>query len=283
MREHHLVHAHGEREIVRRILEQRIAADVHFVEVDARQERRQPEGLLVGDEVDLVPALRERDAELRRDRAGAAVRGIAGDADLHATPPPSTTQRARRPIRLIRAQSGHVLAGELMPEPGALPLGVLSCLDHHALLRLFERQLPPDHLTNRAIARCVPGRRVVGNNAHQRAAPRPASRARASRRARLDAERKRRSRIDDKISRAPTRCPRVLAMQVAHPAPREQRDLDGAQQLRAAEVRAIGIERADPAAQARRWSSASDALERRASPRASSGGSSNSVPKSARR
>ena len=61
------MHAHGEREVVRRILEQRIAADVHFVEVDARQERRQPERLLVGDEVDLVAAPRERDPELGRD------------------------------------------------------------------------------------------------------------------------------------------------------------------------------------------------------------------------
>ena len=70
---HHFVHAHGEREVVRRILEERIAADVDLVEVDARQEVRQPEWLLVGDEMDLVPALRERDAELGRDGAGAAV------------------------------------------------------------------------------------------------------------------------------------------------------------------------------------------------------------------
>ena len=56
--EHHLVHAHGECEIVWRVLEQRIAADVHLVEVDPRQERRQPEGLLVGDEVDLMAAPR---------------------------------------------------------------------------------------------------------------------------------------------------------------------------------------------------------------------------------
>src|SRR4029078_8928240 len=38
-----LVHANGEREIVRRVLEQGISADVYFVEVGARCERRQSE------------------------------------------------------------------------------------------------------------------------------------------------------------------------------------------------------------------------------------------------
>jgi hypothetical protein len=40
----------------------------------------------VGDEVDLVAAMRERDAKLGRDRARAAVGRITGDADLHASP-----------------------------------------------------------------------------------------------------------------------------------------------------------------------------------------------------
>ena len=84
---HDLVHAHGEREVVRRILEQRIPADVHLVEEDARQEHRQAERLLVGDEMDLVPARGERDAELGRHGAGAAVRRIAGDADPHVALP----------------------------------------------------------------------------------------------------------------------------------------------------------------------------------------------------
>ena len=78
----HLVHSHGEREIVRRILEQRISADVHFVEIDVRQERRQPERLPVSDEMDLVAARGERDAELGGDRAGSAVCRITGDSDL---------------------------------------------------------------------------------------------------------------------------------------------------------------------------------------------------------
>ena len=85
VRQHHLVHPHGEREVVRRILEQRIAADVHLVEVDPRQERREPERLLVRDEVDLVAALRERDPQLGRDGARAAIGRVAGDPDLHAS------------------------------------------------------------------------------------------------------------------------------------------------------------------------------------------------------
>src|SRR5665213_121351 len=78
------------REIVGRILEERIADDIHLVIENPGGEVAQAEGLLVRDEVDLVAARRERYAELRRDGAGSAVRGIAGDADLHASIPPSS-------------------------------------------------------------------------------------------------------------------------------------------------------------------------------------------------
>src|SRR5690606_35974958 len=76
-------HSHGQREIVGRILEERILADVDLVEVDPREERREAEGLLVRDEVHFVPALGERDPELGGDGPRAAVRGVAGDPDLH--------------------------------------------------------------------------------------------------------------------------------------------------------------------------------------------------------
>ena len=104
--EHHLVHAHGEREIVRRILEQRVPADVDLVEVDAWQKRRQAERLLVRDEVNLVSAPRQRDAELRGQRAGTAVRWIAGDADLHVvasrpTPPSAHCAAASRQLLAV--------------------------------------------------------------------------------------------------------------------------------------------------------------------------------------
>ena len=87
VREHHLVHPHGQREIVRRIFEERISPDVDLVEVDARQERRQPKWLLVRDEVDLVAAPSERHAELRRHGARAAIGRIASNADSHARRP----------------------------------------------------------------------------------------------------------------------------------------------------------------------------------------------------
>ena len=81
---HDFVHPHREGEVVRRILEQRIASDVHLVEPDPRQKTRQTERLLIGDEVHFVAARGERDAKLRRDRAGATVGRITGDPDLHA-------------------------------------------------------------------------------------------------------------------------------------------------------------------------------------------------------
>jgi hypothetical protein len=62
-----LVHPHREREVVRWVLEQRVVADIHFVEVDARQVFREPEWRAIGDEVDFPPARRERDTELGRD------------------------------------------------------------------------------------------------------------------------------------------------------------------------------------------------------------------------
>jgi hypothetical protein len=83
VRPYDLVHAHGEREVVRRILEQGVSHHLHLVEVDAREERRQTERLLVGDEVHLVTAACERDPQLGRHGARAAVRRVAGDADLH--------------------------------------------------------------------------------------------------------------------------------------------------------------------------------------------------------
>jgi hypothetical protein len=78
------VHPHCESQIVRWILEQRISADVDFMEKDVRQERRKPERLPVRNEVDLVTACRESDAELRRDSSRTTICRITGDADLQA-------------------------------------------------------------------------------------------------------------------------------------------------------------------------------------------------------
>ena len=81
-----LGHASGEREIVRRVFEQRIVRDRNLVKVNVGLTAAQSKGLRIGDEVDLMPARRELDAKLRGDDAAAAVRGITGDADLHRLP-----------------------------------------------------------------------------------------------------------------------------------------------------------------------------------------------------
>ena len=77
----HLGHLHREREVVRRVLEQRVARDVHLVEADVLLEVAEAERQAVGDEVDVVAAARELLAELGRHRARAAHRRIADDPD----------------------------------------------------------------------------------------------------------------------------------------------------------------------------------------------------------
>ena len=73
--------------------------EVHFITY------RQPERLPVGVEVDLVPATGERDAELRRERAGAAVGGVAGDADAHVSRPLRIQAPASLPAHHLAARS----------------------------------------------------------------------------------------------------------------------------------------------------------------------------------
>jgi hypothetical protein len=89
------VHAYREREIVGRKLEERIPAYVDFMEKNAWQERRKAERLPVRDEVDFVPALRQRDAELGRNGARATVRRVAGNAYVHSDLSHHSRTRAR--------------------------------------------------------------------------------------------------------------------------------------------------------------------------------------------
>ncbi len=78
-----LRHAGGQRQVVRRIVEQRIARNFHLVIVDVRFLAPQPDGLRVGNEVDFVSALRQFQAQFRGHDAATAVRRITGDSDLH--------------------------------------------------------------------------------------------------------------------------------------------------------------------------------------------------------
>ena len=51
-------------------------------------EAAETEGLIVGDEVHLVPVLRQRETQLGGDDPRATVRRVAGDPDLHVALPP---------------------------------------------------------------------------------------------------------------------------------------------------------------------------------------------------
>ena len=79
----HVHHARSERQAIRRVLEQRVTGNFHFVIVDAGDAGVQAYGVGVGDEVDFVAARGQLHAELGGDDAAAAIRGIAGDADVH--------------------------------------------------------------------------------------------------------------------------------------------------------------------------------------------------------
>ena len=83
----HFRHARRQRKTIGRILEQRIVGHFHFVIVDARRTRVQPDGIGVGNEMDLMAARGQFQTEFGGDNAAAAVRGIAGDADLHSSGP----------------------------------------------------------------------------------------------------------------------------------------------------------------------------------------------------
>ncbi len=79
----HFRHARRQRQAIRRILEQRIVGNFHFVIVDAGSAGVQPDGIGVGDEMDVVAAVGQLQAKLGGDDAAAAVGGIAGDSDPH--------------------------------------------------------------------------------------------------------------------------------------------------------------------------------------------------------
>ena len=79
-----LGHARGQRQVVGRMLEERVVVDIHLVEEDVGFAAAQPERQRRGDEVDLVAARRQLNAKLRGNHARAAIGGVTGDADLAA-------------------------------------------------------------------------------------------------------------------------------------------------------------------------------------------------------
>ncbi len=110
----HFRHARRQRQAVRRILEQRVIRDFDLVIVDARRPRIEPDGIGVGDEVNIVPAVGQLETQLSSDNAAAAIGGITGDADLHfiSVAFGTSSARPRRPWAMTRkvlfiSQSRH--------------------------------------------------------------------------------------------------------------------------------------------------------------------------------
>src|SRR5581483_12506737 len=79
-----LGHARGQREAVRRVLKQRVAGYFDLVVVNARA-GAEANRVGVGNEMDVVAAVRQLNAKLSGDDAAAAVGGVAGDADRKST------------------------------------------------------------------------------------------------------------------------------------------------------------------------------------------------------
>ncbi len=79
----YLRHARGQGEIVGRVLEEGVIGNRHLVIENALFAAGEAEGARIGDEVDLVTAGRELNAEFCRDHSAAAIGRITGDADLH--------------------------------------------------------------------------------------------------------------------------------------------------------------------------------------------------------
>ncbi len=78
-----LGHACRQRQVVRRILEQRIPRNFDLVIVNVGLRLSQPDGLRVRNEVDFMAALRQFESELRGDHTAAAVSGITRYTDSH--------------------------------------------------------------------------------------------------------------------------------------------------------------------------------------------------------
>ena len=79
----HFCHARRQRETVRRILEQRISGDLHFVIEDAGSVRIQADRICVTDEMNFVPAIGELKPKFSRDDTAAAVSRITSDSNAH--------------------------------------------------------------------------------------------------------------------------------------------------------------------------------------------------------
>ena len=119
-----LRHLRRERERVGRRDEERIRRRDDLVEVDALAGQVEPRRQRVGDEVDLVASLRQRDPELRRDDAAAAEGRVAGDADLHdGSPSEPGLETLEGRDEIVDARR----AARRKPSPNSTPISAPKC------------------------------------------------------------------------------------------------------------------------------------------------------------
>ncbi len=79
----HLGHARGQRQVIRRIVKQRIMRDLYLVIENVGLRSLQPERLRIGDEMNFVSALRQLNSQFRCNHTAATVGGITGNTDFH--------------------------------------------------------------------------------------------------------------------------------------------------------------------------------------------------------
>src|SRR5215831_21094704 len=79
----HFEHFRGQRERVRRMVKQWVTYNFDLVKMNALTAWIQPDGRSIADEVNVMAPRGQLDAQLGRHDAGAAVSGVAGDADAH--------------------------------------------------------------------------------------------------------------------------------------------------------------------------------------------------------
>lgn len=86
-------HLDRERERIRGMVEQWIGNHRCLMEVDSRIVCLHPDGLGIGDEIDVVATSRELLAKLGSDDARATVGRVSGDADTHMGPQSTVVSR----------------------------------------------------------------------------------------------------------------------------------------------------------------------------------------------
>src|SRR5229473_1441943 len=79
----HFRHARGQRQVVGRILEERILRYLNFMIVNMWVGRAQANGLRVSDEMHIMSALRQFHAQFGGHHSAPTVGGITCDSDLH--------------------------------------------------------------------------------------------------------------------------------------------------------------------------------------------------------